>query len=113
MVLLITTSGLFANDDMMSEGPLAHHVGERFSDLATALHENSFYFLLALVGLHLAAIAFYLLVKKENLVLPMLTGIKHLPQGSNAPALHMKKSWLALLMLGCASGAVCLLVIFA
>ena len=113
MVLFISGSGLFANDDMMSEGPLAHHVSERFSDLATALHENGFYFLLALVGLHLTAIAFYLLVKKENLVLPMLTGIKHLPQGSNAPALHTQKVWLALLILGCTSGAVWALAMFA
>lgn len=113
MVLFISASGLFANDDMMSEGPLAHYVSKHFSDLATALHESSFYTLLALVAIHLAAIAFYLLVKKENLVRPMLTGIKHLPQGSNAPALHTQKAWLALLILGCTSGAVWLLTKFA
>lgn len=113
MVLFISASGLFANDDMMIEGPLAHYVGKRFSDLATALHESSFYTLLALVTLHLTAIVFYLLVKKENLVLPMLTGIKHLPQGSNAPAPHTQKTWLALLTLGCTSGAVWALVMFA
>jgi cytochrome b len=113
MVLFISGSGLFANDDMMSEGPLAHHVSERFSDLATALHENGFHFMLALVGAHLAAIAFYLLVKKENLVLPMLTGIKHLPQDSKTSALHTQKAWLALLILGCTSGAVWALAMFA
>jgi cytochrome b len=113
MGLLISASGLFANDDMLSEGPLAHHVSERFSDLATALHESGFYSLLALVGMHLAAIAFYLLVKKENLVRPMLTGIKHLPQDSNAPVLHTQKTWLALLLLGCTSGAVWALAVFA
>ena len=112
MVLLITGSGLFANDDMMSEGPLAHHASERFSDLATALHESGFYFMLALVGMHLAAIAFYLLVKKENLVLPMLTGIKHLPQDSKIPALHTQTAWLALLILGCTSGTVWALSVF-
>jgi cytochrome b len=113
MVLLISTSGLFANDDMMSEGPLAHHVGENMSDLVTAWHEKGFYALLAMVAMHLAAIALYLLVKKENLVRPMLTGIKHLPQGSNAPALHTQKAWLALLILGCTSGTVWLLTKFA
>jgi cytochrome b len=113
LLLLISATGLFANDDMMSEGPLAHHASERLSDLATALHENSFFFLLALVGLHLAAIAFYLLVKKENLVLAMLTGRKHLPQSANEPALHTQKAWLALLILGCTSGAVWALAVFA
>jgi cytochrome b len=113
MGLLITNSGLFANDDMMSEGPLAHLVSERFSDLATALHENGFYLLLALVGMHLAAIAFYLLVKKENLVLPMLNGIKQLPQGISTPVLRTQNAWLALLILGCTAGSVWVLVMFA
>jgi len=113
MVLLISVSGLFANDDMMSEGPLAHYASERFSDLATAWHASSFYLLLALVAMHLAAIIFYLLVKKENLVRPMLTGIKHLPPGTHKPALHIRSVKLALLILGCVSGAVWMLVKFA
>lgn len=76
MLLLIAGSGLFANDDILTEGPLAHFVGTDLSDLATAWHERGFYILLALVGLHLGAILFYLLVKKENLVRPMFSGIK-------------------------------------
>jgi cytochrome b len=112
LVLAISACGLFANDDMMSEGPLAHLVSERFSDLATAWHESAFYLLLVLVALHLSAIVFYLLVKKENLVRPMLTGFKFLPQGAPKPALHFGSVKLALLILGCASGAVWMLVRF-
>ncbi len=44
-------AGLFANDDIMSEGPLAHQVSKHVSDLATQWHESSFYILLALVFL--------------------------------------------------------------
>ncbi len=111
--LLIATTGLFANDDMFSEGPLAHYVSERISDLATAWHESSFNFLLTLVALHLAAIVFYLLVKKENLVRPMLTGIKRLPPGTRKPDLHTRSVWQALLISGCASGAVWILLALA
>ena len=110
MLLLISASGLFANDDMFSEGPLAHYISERLSDLATAWHESSFNLLLSLVALHIAAIGFYLLVKKENLIRPMLTGIKTLPQGARKPELHTRSVWRALLILGCASGAVWMLV---
>ncbi|MDO8989932.1 MAG: cytochrome b/b6 domain-containing protein [Sideroxyarcus sp.] len=113
LVLLISASGLFANDDMMSEGPLAHYAGKRLSDLATAWHERGFDLLLALVALHVAAILFYLFGKKENLVRPMLSGIKHLPQGAPKPSLHFGSVKLALLILGCASGAVWMLVRFA
>lgn len=113
LVFVIAACGLFANDDMMSEGPLAHYVGEHFSDLATSWHESGFHLLLALVTLHVAAIFFYLLVKKENLVLPMLSGIKFLPQGTPKPQLRFSSIKLALLILGCAALAVWMLVRFA
>lgn len=113
MVLLISTSGLFANDDIMSEGPLAHRVSESMSDLATAWHEKGFYALLAMVAMHLAAIAFYLLVKKENLVRPMLTGVKRFPQAGDVPQLRMRSTWLAMVISGGAAGAVWLLVTLA
>ncbi len=109
-LLAIVLCGLFANDDIMSEGPLAHLVSERLSDLATEWHESGFYMLLVLVGLHVAAIAFYLLVKKDNLVRPMLTGVRQLPQGAAVPELRMRSAWLALALLGGAAGAVWLLV---
>lgn len=113
MVLAITLCGLFANDDIMSEGPLAHLVSKEMSDVATAWHEKGFYTLIALVGLHVAAIAFYLLVKKENLVRPMLTGVKQFPRDMSVPPLQMSSGWLALAVLAGAAGVVWLLVTLA
>lgn len=99
MLAAITLTGLFANDDMMTEGAWAHWVGKQLSDLSTEIHEQAFYALMALVVLHLAAIIFYLVVKKENLVRPMITGNKILPAGSAFPTLHVRGAWLALLIL--------------
>ncbi|MBU0620862.1 MAG: cytochrome b/b6 domain-containing protein [Gammaproteobacteria bacterium] len=113
MLLAISLTGLFANDDIMSEGPLAHRVSKGMSDLATAWHEHGFHALLALVALHVAAIVFYLVVKRDNLVRPMLTGVKHLPQAGNVPQLHMRSIWLALAIMGGAAGTVWLLTKFA
>lgn len=113
MLLAISVSGLFANDDIMSEGPLAHHLSEGMSDLATAWHEKGFYALLALVALHVGAIAFYLLVKKDNLVRPMLTGVRQFPQDCRLPRLRMRSVWLALVILSGAAGTVWLLTKFA
>lgn len=73
-LLLQATTGLLATDDVMMEGPLARHVPERVVEVATSIHDLNAVVLLALVGLHLAAIAYYLLVKKRNLILPMVTG---------------------------------------
>jgi len=68
------TTGLFANDDIAFSGYLAPLVGSDLSSRITSIHfllENA---LIALVGLHVAAILFYAFAKKHNLVKPMLTG---------------------------------------
>lgn len=67
--------GLFATDtDYLYSGPLNHLVDGDTADDLTDWHEDFFNVLLALIGLHLAAIAFYLVAKRINLIGPMLTG---------------------------------------
>ncbi len=74
-------TGLFANDDIGFQGPLFNLASKSLSDRLTAWHEFSFNVLLILIGLHLAAIAFYFFLKKTNLVKPMITGSKEVPKG--------------------------------
>lgn len=67
--------GLFAVDiDGLESGPLSHlvdfDVGRRFAHL----HELSFRVLQGLIALHLAAVAFYLVYKRQNLIRPMVSG---------------------------------------
>lgn len=69
-------TGLFANDDIAYTGPLASLVDSDASLRLTAWHNTAFDVLTAFLVLHLAAIVFYRLVKKNNLVAPMLTGKK-------------------------------------
>ena len=67
--------GLFATDtDGLFAGPLNRHIDYGAAKDVTDLHEDFFNVLLALILLHLAAIAFYLVVKRINLIGPMLTG---------------------------------------
>ena len=80
MVLALTLqvcTGLFSEDDgLFSAGPLASEVSGATVRLMTRIHNLGAKLILALVALHLIAIAFYLIWKKENLVTPMLTGWK-------------------------------------
>ncbi|WP_241673292.1 cytochrome b/b6 domain-containing protein [Lacisediminimonas profundi] len=77
VLLLQAGFGLFSNDDIASEGPLVKFISKELSDQATWLHkEIGATLIFVLVGLHVAAILWYLLRKKENLVVPMLTGDK-------------------------------------
>ena len=67
-------TGLFANDDIFTEGPLSQLVSKATSDGLTRVHLINQDILMALIVLHLSALIFYWAVKRENLVLPMITG---------------------------------------
>lgn len=70
-------TGLFAEDDaLFSSGPFAEYVSGEMRVELTALHHLSSRVIFALVALHLAAIAFHAIWKRENLVRPMITGWK-------------------------------------
>jgi len=108
-LLVQAGTGLFANDDIATEGPLAKLVSKALSDRITGIHHLNFKLLLALIGLHLAAVAFYFFRKRENLVKPMLTGFKDAATGPGE-ATTPGKSWLAALLLAACAGAVYLLI---
>ena len=79
MLLLIALqagTGMFANDDVMLEGPYAAMVGKEMSDWLTKIHKINSNFIFGLVVIHISAIAYYYFRKKNNLVLPMVTGNK-------------------------------------
>jgi cytochrome b len=80
-LLVQALTGLFANDDVMMEGPLVKHVPGRFSEIATSIHDANGWLLAGLALLHVLAVLFYLVVRRQNLIAPMLTGRK-----ADAPA---------------------------
>jgi cytochrome b len=78
-ILVQVVSGLFADDEIMTTGPLWKYVSDDTASLFNVIHETNALVLLSLICIHLAAVLYYLLRKKENLIKPMLTGIKQLP----------------------------------
>ena len=72
-------TGLFSDDDIAASGPLSKFVSNAVVTSLTGYHKNiGKYILLALVVLHIGAILFYLVKKKENLIGPMVYGDKSL-----------------------------------
>lgn len=108
-LVLQAGTGLFANDDIMIEGPLAARVSKETSDLLTQVHEINFNVLLGLVGVHVLAALYYLLVKRDNLITPMVTGNKQVDDPA-AAAGRGGALWLAALLLACSAAAVWLLL---
>ncbi len=76
VLIALVTTGLFANDDIAYEGPLYLLINKTLSDQLTGWHGRLVNVLIGLVALHVGAIFYYLLVKKINLIRPMLTGNK-------------------------------------
>ncbi len=73
-VLVQASTGLFANDAIFSEGPLAKLVSNATSDRMTAIHNWNEKVIYALVALHLAAVLFYEIARRKRVVLAMIDG---------------------------------------
>ncbi|MCW8329965.1 cytochrome b/b6 domain-containing protein [Photobacterium sp. SDRW27] len=93
------TTGLFANDDIISEGPLAMYVSSNTSSYMTYIHAINFNLLLAAIGVHLAAILLYL-IKKENLIKPMLSGRKVISETVTPKLVNGLVGWVIFAVIG-------------
>jgi cytochrome b len=107
VLALQVASGLVADDEIANIGPLNRFVSGALAGQATHWHKDyGQWILLALVALHIAAILYYLVGKRRNLVRPMLVGDKPLPAGTPAAADGAPSRMLALLLAAlCAGGA--------
>ena len=78
MLLLLVTQvglGLFAIDeDALYGGPLSHLVSYETARTLAHRHETVFWILVGLIAVHVLAILYYLVVKRDDLVTPMITG---------------------------------------
>jgi cytochrome b len=80
VLMLQVATGLVADDEIANVGPLNRFVSGAFAGDATHWHKDyGQWLLLALVALHVAAVVYYLVGKKNNLVRPMISGDKPLP----------------------------------
>ena len=75
LVLTVVGLGLFAVDvDGLYSGPLSSYVTFKQGRHIAHLHYDWFNILLWMIGLHLAAVFFYFLYKRQNLIGPMISG---------------------------------------
>ncbi len=89
---LQVTTGLFAVDvDGMESGPMSYLLDFDQGRAAAKIHEVSFTLLQALVALHLLAIGFHLVVRRNNLTRAMVTGYQTIT-GAAEPLRH-RASW--------------------
>jgi cytochrome b len=77
VLLVQVATGLVADDEIATVGPLNRFVESALAGCATSWHKDlGQYLIMALVVLHVAAVLFYLLKKGRNLIAPMWHGDK-------------------------------------
>ncbi len=72
-VALQAATGLFASDDIFTDGPFAHNLSDRGVDLATAIHTRVCWVVLAVIAVHTLAIGWYAL-RRDAVVLSIFHG---------------------------------------
>lgn len=107
LLVVQVATGLVADDEVSTTGPLNKFVANATAQKATSWHhEVGQWLIVLLVVLHIGAIVFYKVKKQKNLVPPMLNGDKLLPPGTPASADGLASRLLALVLFVLAFGVV-------
>ena len=97
LLLLQAVSGLFANDDIVTEGPLARFVSKSVSNAITTLHDANAWLIIGLIVVHIVAVFVYLIRYRDNLIHPMVTGLKRVPGEARVTGITGIRPMLALI----------------
>jgi cytochrome b len=99
LVLLVqVATGLLGNDDDAYEAPFSHWLSHDTSSFITTLHGYNFDLLLGLVGVHVAAVFTHQLLRRDDMIRAMFTGVKTSVTGETAG--RRAPAWKALVLLG-------------
>jgi cytochrome b len=111
IIAVQVATGLIGDDEISNTGPLARFVSTATSLSATSWHRSyGQWIIIALIVLHIGAIAFYWFRRRQNLVGPMLHGDKLLTADVPASIDTTKSRVLALALVLACAGAVAWLV---
>ena len=102
LMLIETLSGLYVANDIADEGPLTEIVPAWAANAIASSHAIVWDALLAAIVLHVLAVAGYAAVKGQNLLRPMVTGMKVLPASVATPRMG-SPAIAGLLLLACAA----------
>jgi cytochrome b len=91
-------TGLYVYNDVVQVGPLFGIFSADTLNTLVSAHGILFTLLLLFVTIHIAVVALYWIVKRQNLVRPMRTGIQYLPPGFEKPRIMSARRALLLFL---------------
>jgi cytochrome b len=86
-LLVQAVSGLFTTDEVLNDGPFVRHAASEVVGSLSIVHRMAIDVLLILIAIHVAAVFAYAIVRREDLVAPMITGRKKVPEGVAGPVM--------------------------
>nr|WP_231364963.1 MULTISPECIES: cytochrome b/b6 domain-containing protein [unclassified Thioalkalivibrio] len=95
LLLVQAVTGLFANDDIFNQGPLADSVSRDVERTMTRLHNWNFDLLLIVIGIHVLAVFTYQFILRIRLIGAMITGYK---RGAWSDHPHIANPWFGLVL---------------
>jgi len=100
LAILVTqvVTGLFSDDEYYYFGPLSGYISGSTVGVMTEIHDINFNVILGIVVLHILAIVYYAVIRKQRLVPAMITGYKSDP-GQELSAISGSKPLLAVICL--------------
>lgn len=111
LLLLQAGLGLFAVDEYgIESGPLATHVSFETGRRLAAVHAAVFDVITVLIFVHVLAVLAHYLFKRENLIVPMVTGVKSGIR-DEPPVLTFSARWHALLAVAVSALMILVLVL--
>lgn len=91
LTLIQASTGLFSSDEIEWYGPLSERVEVETMQAASSWHRLLEPWLLLMIALHILAVMSYLLIRRENLITPMLSGKK----AGVSPPIKPRPFWLS------------------
>jgi cytochrome b len=77
-------TGLFVDDEITFQGPLAKYVSNSLVSILSEIHEGNQVVIYTLITIHIAAIIYYKKFKGEDLITPMIRGDKEIDPSEEA-----------------------------
>ncbi|QWD98114.1 cytochrome b/b6 domain-containing protein [Polynucleobacter sp. MG-5-Ahmo-C2] len=77
-------TGLFVDDEVAFQGPLAKYVSNSLVSILSEIHESNSVLIYTFIAIHIAAIIYYQKFKGEDLIKPMISGDKEIDPSEEA-----------------------------
>ena len=109
MLVLISiqiVTGLICDDEIMLSGPLSQYFSQITISISNQIHATNAKLLIVVIGVHTAAIFWYQIIKRIDLITPMVTGFSRNIEDSKAHDPVLEKPILATCLIAASVGVV-------